>query len=130
DVQEVDVLAVDLGRELWELVEAGLPLAPVVPRAPMLGQFLEIGERDASAPVDTGQFVGPAGAGPAGTQVVEDRLGDLDSERPDLGIGPVAVSHRSLSPLSAWSLCIAGRLTGPGRNKSFYSIIAERNAPF
>src|SRR5215204_3196792 len=37
DVQEVDVLTVDLRRELRKLVELGLPLAPVVSALPILG---------------------------------------------------------------------------------------------
>jgi hypothetical protein len=41
DVDEVDVLAVDLGGEVRKLVELGLVLAPVVTGAPLLGQFLE-----------------------------------------------------------------------------------------
>ena len=40
DVQEVDALAVDLGGELWVLVEPRLGGAPVVLRAPVLGQLL------------------------------------------------------------------------------------------
>jgi hypothetical protein len=45
DVQEVDALAVDLGGELRVLVEPRLLGAPVVPRAPVLGELLEVAQR-------------------------------------------------------------------------------------
>ncbi|GAB3834321.1 hypothetical protein GCM10027610_029750 [Dactylosporangium cerinum] len=44
DVDEVDVLAVDLGGVVRQLVEPGLVRAPVVAGAPVSGQFLEPGE--------------------------------------------------------------------------------------
>src|SRR5215207_9143391 len=52
DVEEVDRLAVDLGRELREGVESRLLLPPVEPGAPILGKFFEVLERHTAAPVE------------------------------------------------------------------------------
>src|SRR3712207_5171345 len=54
DVQEVDVLAVDVGDELRELVELRLLLAPVKAGGPVLGKLLQVPERRAPAPSDAG----------------------------------------------------------------------------
>ena len=62
-MQEVDGLTVDLGRVLRELIQSGLVLAPVVAGTPVLGQVLEVVERNAPAPADTRQLIGPASAG-------------------------------------------------------------------
>ena len=44
DVQVVDWLPVDLGDELWNLVESGLLGSPVEAVAPVIGQLLEVGQ--------------------------------------------------------------------------------------
>jgi hypothetical protein len=62
DVQEVDVLAVDLGGVLRIAVERGLLSAPVELLAPVGGQLADPLQRDAEVPADAGQFVGPADA--------------------------------------------------------------------
>src|SRR5205807_10446383 len=80
-MQEVDVLAVDLGRELWELIQSGFVLAPVVAGAPIFGQVLEVVERNASAPADARQLVGPASASQAVAQIVQVGLGNGYVER-------------------------------------------------
>src|SRR5437763_13257783 len=82
-MQEVDVLAVDLGRELWELIQSGFVLAPVVAGAPIFGQVLEVVERNASAPADARQLVGPASASQAVAQIVQVGLGNGYVERLD-----------------------------------------------
>src|SRR5436305_14148798 len=75
-MQEVDGLTVDLGRVLRELIQSGLVLAPVVAGTPVLGQILEIVERNAPAPADARQLIGPASAGQAIVQVVQIGLGN------------------------------------------------------
>jgi hypothetical protein len=92
DVQEVNVLTVDLRRELSKLVEPGLPLAPVVGGAPVVGQLLQIVKWDTALPAHPGQLIRPAGAGKTVMEVVEVRLWDVDPERPDLSL----IGHGSL----------------------------------
>jgi hypothetical protein len=84
DVQEVDVLAVDGGDELRELVELRLLFAPVVAVLPVLGKLFQVPERHAPAPTDAGQLSRPAGASQALPQIFEIVLRDLDPERADL----------------------------------------------
>jgi hypothetical protein len=84
DVQEVDALAVDLGDELGVPVELRLLAAPVVLRAPVLGEVLEVAQRYAASPRHAGQLTGPAGVRQPVVQVVEVGLGDPDLEGPDL----------------------------------------------
>src|SRR5438034_9421172 len=80
DVDEVDVLAVDRGGEVWKLVEVGFVLAPVVAGAPVFGQLLEPGKWEAVVPPGVGDLIGPTGAGEPVGQVVEVGLGDVDAE--------------------------------------------------
>jgi hypothetical protein len=87
NMQEVHAGTVDGGGELRVLVELGLVLAPVVAVAPVGGELLEVAERHAAAPADVGQLVGPAGTVQPLAQVVQVGLGDVDPERPDLGVG-------------------------------------------
>jgi hypothetical protein len=84
DVQEVDVLAVDGGGELRDLVEPGLVRTPVVAGAPVLGQPLHRAQRHAVAGARPGHLVRPPGGGQALGEVVEVALRDVDAERPDL----------------------------------------------
>src|SRR2546430_7952023 len=55
-MHEVYGLTIDLGCELRDLIESGLVLAPVVAGTPIVGQFLEVVKRNASAPADAGQL--------------------------------------------------------------------------
>jgi len=80
DVQEVDVLAVDLGGELWVGVELRLGGVPVVAGAPVLGQLLQVAQRYTAGPSHAGQLAGPVGTGQPVVQVVDVGLGDLDAE--------------------------------------------------
>ena len=75
-MQEVDVLTIDLGRVLRELIQFGLVLAPVVAGAPIFSQVLEVFDRNSSAPADARQLVGPASAGQTGAKVVQVGLGN------------------------------------------------------
>jgi hypothetical protein len=79
----MDVLAVDLGRELREFVESSLVLAPVVRRAPVVGQLLEVAERYAALPSRPGKLARPARGGEPPVEVVEVGLGDVDPVRAD-----------------------------------------------
>ena len=91
-MQEVDVLAVDRGDELRDLVQPGLLGPPVEAVGPVAGQVLQVVQRDAASPVVAGGMLRPAGAGDPVLQVVEVGLGDVDPERADLGGG---VGHGS-----------------------------------
>lgn len=86
-MEEVDVLAVDLGGELGVVVEVFLVGAPVVVVAPVVGEFLEVGARDAVLPVGAGELVWPAGVVEAVVEVVEVGLGDGEVEGLDVGHG-------------------------------------------
>src|SRR5437763_4875550 len=97
-MQEVDGLAVDLGRVLRELIQFSLLLAPVVAGTPVLSQVLEIVERNASAPADARQLIGPASVGQAVAQVVQIGLGNVYFEWLD--------THVYIAPLL---LCICDR---------------------
>src|ERR687893_1809252 len=122
DVQEVDVLTVDLGSELRVGVQPRFPCSPVVAGLPVLDQVLDVVERDAVLPARRDgtrlhpspallgrQLVRPAGTGQTIAQVVEFGLGDVDPERPDLGVRALNVTHAGL--LSLWSRLIAERNT-------------------
>src|SRR5918993_562601 len=120
DVQEVDGLPVDGGGELRVGLQLPFPGPPVVAGLPVLDQVLHVVERDAVLPARRDgtrlhpspallgrKLVGPAGAGQTIVQVVEVGLGDVDPERPDLGVRVLNVSHAGL--LSLWSCLIADR---------------------
>ena len=94
-MQEVHGLPFDGGRELRILVEPRLVFAPIIGRAPVLGQFLKIPERHAAAPVNARLFFGPAGVREAIAQVVEVGLRYVDEERLDRGISEIR-SRRSM----------------------------------
>ena len=70
--------------------------APVVARAPVLGQLLDVVERHAVAPPDAGQLVGPAGAGEPVAQVVQVGLG-ISMRNGRTRVGGL-LGHRSLPP--------------------------------
>jgi hypothetical protein len=91
-VQEVDLLVVDRGDVLGELVERRLVRAPVVTGAPVFGEVPQVGRGHPTAPADVRQRVRPAGAGQPGVQVVELGLRDVDGERVD---AQVLVRHES-----------------------------------
>ena len=91
-MEEVDVLAVDLGGELGVVVEVFFVGAPVVLGAPVVGEFFEVGAGDAVAPVGVGEFVGPAGGVEPAVEVVEVGLGDVEVEGLDVGHGGDATS--------------------------------------
>src|SRR5579884_197069 len=82
-MQEMDVLAVNLGGVLWKLVECGLILAPVVASAPILSQVLEVFDWNASAPASARQLVGPTCVGQTVMQIVQVGLGNRYFERLD-----------------------------------------------
>jgi hypothetical protein len=79
-VQEVHVLAIDLGGELRDLVQAGLVFPPVVAGAPVLDQLDEVVLVDPVRPADPRKFVGPAGTGQPVAQFVEIGLRDVDAK--------------------------------------------------
>jgi hypothetical protein len=93
DVEEVDVLPVDGGGELGELVEPGLLLGPVVAVGPVPGQLFQVAEGHPAGPADAGQLIRPAGAGKPVTEVVQVGLGDVDPEGSDLGVGVGSAGH-------------------------------------
>ena len=61
--------------------------APVELRAPVLAEVLEVREVGAVAPTRARDLVGPAGASQPVAEVVEHRVGNVDSERSDVVVG-------------------------------------------
>ena len=86
-MQVVDWLPVDLGNELWNLVESGLLSSPVEVVAPVIGQLLEVGQGYAAPEVCTAVWcgLGPAGRVEAAMEVIQFGVGDLDLERSECG---------------------------------------------
>jgi hypothetical protein len=89
-MQEMDVVAVDFGEVLRELVECCLVCPPVVAGAPVIGPLREVAGRHTATPVVPGhvprQLIHPARPGQPVTQVIEVRLRNLDAERTDIGV--------------------------------------------
>ena len=98
EVEEVDVLAVDLGRELRMGVDPGLGRPPVVLAPPVVVERSDVRLLDAVVYI-AGELVGPAGAVEPIAQVVEVGLGDVELERSDRGVD--GVGHRSALSLGS-----------------------------
>jgi hypothetical protein len=95
-VDEVDVEAVDLGRELRERVQSLLALPPVVVRRPVTRQRLHRGELHALRSV-VDQLAGrPPGRFDAAAQLSELLFGNLDLERTYVGRGLGGRTHDNL----------------------------------
>jgi len=85
-MDEVDVDPVDLGHELVEPIQRGLPGAPVVLVGPVLADVSQVGEGDALRPVVDEFGVGQRVAcrrrrRSSGTSIVNGRIASL-MERP------------------------------------------------
>ena len=81
-MQVVDGLPVDLGDELWNLVESGLLGSPVEAVAPVIGQLLEVGlVRRARSRYGCLAPARPAGRVEAAMEVIQLGVADLDLER-------------------------------------------------
>ena len=83
-VDEVDPLAVDLGRELWVAIQARLGFSPVVVGGPELDRHGHE-QRQPEVPPAAGPFVRPPSAAQPAAQVVQIRLGNGDGERHQIG---------------------------------------------
>jgi hypothetical protein len=94
DVDEVDVLAVDLGGEVRDGVDALLGGAPVEV-APGGDGLAQVGVGSAGRPVVARGGRGQAGPGEAVEQVGELGVGDGDGEGADVGGGSAGVLHVS-----------------------------------
>ena len=83
-MNEVNLLAVDLGEEVRPTIEPILLRAPVEGRAPVLAQILQVREIGSVIPRGVRDLIGPARARQAITQVFDVGVGNLDAERPHL----------------------------------------------
>ncbi len=97
-MDEVDLLAVDVGEEVRPPVEPIFLGAPVERRLPVLAQALQIREVGAVVPTGSRDLIGPAGAGQAVAEIVEHRLRNLDAKRPDV----VAHTNETLLRRPRW----------------------------
>ena len=112
-VDEVDLLAVDLGERVRPPVEAILLRPPVELRAPVLAQLLQVRAVGAVAPTRIGDLVGPAGACESVAQVFEVRFGNVDAERGDR-VG----AHRAKTTAAVQGAA-AGRPAGTVRRRPY-----------
>jgi hypothetical protein len=80
-VDEVDVDTIDGGQPLLEAVDPGLEASPVVLRAPVLADVLQVAERHPLRPVLYGLPLRPPGPGQALAEVGDVAIGDRDLER-------------------------------------------------
>ena len=83
DVDEVDVLAVDLGRELRQRVQPRLDSAPVVVGRPVPRELLDRRQLDALRAIRDELPGGPARRGDAPSKVGQRVLRNVDMERAD-----------------------------------------------
>jgi hypothetical protein len=80
-VDEMDIQSVDLGGELVEAVERGLPRPPVVFVGPVAGQFAGVLQGNALAPVVHAFGLWPTGARQPRSQIIEHGVGNVDTKR-------------------------------------------------
>src|SRR5579859_7097089 len=116
DVQEVDVLAVDVGEVLGMLVEPCLEGAPVVTVAPVFDQAVYEVQAGAVVRAVAGDVTGPAGPVQAVPEVVQAFLADRGGKGTDVpgrGAHAVHAAHAAHgahaahaahgeTPVSAW----------------------------
>ena len=79
-VHEVDLLPVDPGAEVRQLVEPRFLRAPVVLVAPVLDELAQVAHRDPVLPAGVVDLVREAGRGQTVGEVVEDQVADADLE--------------------------------------------------
>src|SRR5829696_3899621 len=96
-MQEVNRLAVDLGRELRKGVESCLVRPPVVPGAPVLRQSLQVIDGHAAFPANASKLARPASAVQPFGEIVNGSLWDIDAERRNA----LAVQRRGLRRVRA-----------------------------
>ena len=80
-MDEVDSLAVDLGRVLIEAVEFGFDASPIEAGGPVVDELFEIGTVGTQLPRRVAHLFGPTGPAQPAPQVVEHALGHVDHER-------------------------------------------------
>ena len=85
-MDEVDVDAVDVRRELRQGIELCFGLAPVVVRAPITNEFLELRQLHALPLIGRGLLVRPARRLEAAAEVRQISIGHADAERHHLGV--------------------------------------------
>ena len=95
DVNEVDVHAVDLGRELRQRVQLRLGLAPVVLGFPVTGELLDRRQLNALGPICDQLLGGPARPGDAVAQLGELLFRNVDVKGPDVD-GGLDIAHTDL----------------------------------
>ena len=86
EVDELDVEPVDSRDELRKTVQFRLHLSPVIVRAPVANELLQLGQLRALRPIGDGFLVGPSRGDHAAAKVVERGLGYVDRERANRAI--------------------------------------------
>src|SRR5437588_8745473 len=83
-MDEMDLLAVDVGEKVRPTIEALFLRAPVELRRPVVAEILQIHAVGAVFPAASGNLIGPACTDEALPQVVEHHVGHVDTERTDV----------------------------------------------
>ena len=124
DVDEVDVHAVDLGRELRQRVQLRLGLAPVVVGRPVARELLHRRQLHALRPIFDELLAGPARRGDAAAQVGERLIGNVEVERTDVGCG-LDSCHAHLPVVGSTPSIVGGRRSAASA-ASFVEAVALR----
>src|SRR3954453_15108276 len=93
NMNEMDIEPIDLGDEVWQVLQFLLALAPVVLGRPIARECLHRRELHALRQVVDGFLVGPACGSDASTQVLEVGLGGVDPERARHCVDSLVRSH-------------------------------------
>ena len=81
NVDEMNVLSLQLDRELWVRIDGGFCRSPLVLVRPVGDDFLDLGELCAVHPLLTRHLVGPPSGEQPATKIIEIILRDVDGER-------------------------------------------------
>jgi hypothetical protein len=103
DVDEVDALFEDGGRELGQCVQLRLLRAPVVVRPPVLGELLQVAKRNSPLPAGSRKLVGPPGASEASARSSSSACG-VSTWKGWMSVA-MAVVAIAISPLSNGLRC-------------------------
>src|SRR3954452_2594403 len=93
NMNEMDIEPIDLGDEVWQILQSLLALAPVVLCRPIARECLHRRELHALRQIIDGFLVGPACGSDASTQVLEVGFGGLDRERSQHCVDSLLRSH-------------------------------------
>jgi hypothetical protein len=83
DVDELYVETIDLGHKHWQGIQFRFSLSPVIVRAPIADESLELRQLHALGLIGDGLVGGPPCRQDAPAQIVKVGVGNIDAERTD-----------------------------------------------